>query len=451
MMKKLLILCLLALLFTGTGGAAAQDNGPVSIIFMHHSTGLGVIQQGNVREGFTQLGYDFWDHGYNDEGLVNPAGDYLGVNWDVPGDNTDPDGWDAIFQQPFTDPPSNTFSHMLQHDVIIFKSCFPTSDIYDEDMFAAYQRYYLGIRDVIDQHPDKIFIAWTTPPLVPDATTPENAARARRWAAYLTSDDYLAGHPNVFVFDFFNLLADEQGFLKTDYRQDESDSHPNEVANRMAGPILVDFVDQAIHNFVPGQPSVQPVIVPPENVETLQPVLIVPGDMIENFDGDPAQLSDRWWTYGDEGVVFEAFDLAAPGYDSEQALKVTFTSLMQRYGGFGMGFDPAQDWSASGGISFYWQADQPDMTMSVYVTVSDAANLDAPTTAFQVYRTPPVGDWEQVTLAWDEFAKAEWMGEEGLDVFDPTHIVDISFGFGDWEKALAATVWVDEVRLMSAE
>ena len=70
------------LLLAALGGAAAQDGEPVSIIFMHHSTGLGVIQQGGVREAFTDLGYAFWDHGYNDEGLVDPAGDYLGINWD---------------------------------------------------------------------------------------------------------------------------------------------------------------------------------------------------------------------------------------------------------------------------------------------------------------------------------------------------------------------------------
>ncbi len=128
-MKRLcsivLILALAAVLLHLTP-AAAQDQ-HVQIIFMHHSTGANLIAQGGVREAFTALGYEFWDHGYNGDGLVDPAGNWLGINWDVPGDNTDQDGWYAVFSQPVTDPPSNTFSHMLQADVIIFKSCFPTS------------------------------------------------------------------------------------------------------------------------------------------------------------------------------------------------------------------------------------------------------------------------------------------------------------------------------------
>ncbi|MCZ7544107.1 MAG: hypothetical protein M5R40_11520 [Anaerolineae bacterium] len=156
----------------GLNGGIAQEDEPVSIIFMHHSTGENLIVQGEVRAAFTDLGYAFWDHGYNGDGLVDPAGDWLGVNWDVPGDNTDPDGWYDIFNQPVTDPPENTLSHMLQHDVIAFKSCFPASDIQSEAQFRDYQRYYLSIRDAIDQYPDKLFIPFTTPPLVPNATTP---------------------------------------------------------------------------------------------------------------------------------------------------------------------------------------------------------------------------------------------------------------------------------------
>ena len=120
----LLFGCLL-LIAVSLAGVSAQED-PVRVIFMHHSTGGGLIWEGGAREAFTTLGYDFWDHGYNGEGLVDPSGNYLDMNWDVPDDNTDPDGWYAIFNQPVTDPPQNTFSHMLQYDVIIFKSCFPS-------------------------------------------------------------------------------------------------------------------------------------------------------------------------------------------------------------------------------------------------------------------------------------------------------------------------------------
>lgn len=247
----LITLCATTILLLSLSSAAAQKGSPVRIIFMHHSTGGNLIQQGGVREALTRLGYEFWDHGYNDEGLVDAAGEATGSNWAVPDDNTDPDGWHTIFSQPVTSPPTNTLSHMLTYDVIIFKSCFPTSDIQSAEQLEDYRRYYLDIRDVIDQYPDKIFIPFTTPPLVPTATSLENAARARQWAQYLTSEDYLEGHPNLFVFDIFSQLADTQGYLRTEYRSDEWDSHPNEVANRKLGRIFVQFVDQAIHDFQP--------------------------------------------------------------------------------------------------------------------------------------------------------------------------------------------------------
>jgi hypothetical protein len=231
-------------LFSAPAKAAATR-----IIFMHHSTGQGLINQGNVRPALTALGYEFWDHGYNGEGLTDNTGTALGINWAVPDDNTDPDGWQTIFSQPVTNPATNTFSHMLEYDVIIFKSCFPASDIQSEEQLADYQAYFATIRNVVDTQPNRLFIAFTTPPLVPAATTPEAAARARQWSEYLTSAEYLSGHPNLLVFDFFDLLAGTDNYLRAEYRgTDPGDSHPNELANSTVGPIFVDFIDHAIKN-----------------------------------------------------------------------------------------------------------------------------------------------------------------------------------------------------------
>jgi hypothetical protein len=36
---------------------------------LHHSCGHNLIEQGGVREGLTALGYEFYDHGYNEHGL----------------------------------------------------------------------------------------------------------------------------------------------------------------------------------------------------------------------------------------------------------------------------------------------------------------------------------------------------------------------------------------------
>jgi hypothetical protein len=243
-----------------TGAAAAPGGGSVvpppaggefhSVILLHHSTGANLIQQGGVRERLTDLGYEFYDHGYNEDGLVLADGTWTGTNFDVPDDNTDPDGLAAIFAQPLHDPPDNTFSHLMEYDVIAFKSCFPTSNIQSDEQLAGYKSYYLSIRDRMDEYPNKIFIVITPPPEIPNDTDSAAAARARAWASWLASDEYLSGHANVFTFNFFNLLADpSDNMLRAEYRTDEWDAHPNELANQTIGPLFADFVDQAVTTY----------------------------------------------------------------------------------------------------------------------------------------------------------------------------------------------------------
>lgn len=113
---------------------------PTRVIFLHHSCGHNLIEEGAVRERLSQLGYEFDDHGHNGDGLRLSDGSHTGRNFDVPGDNTNPDGFAEIFSQPLHDPPDNTFSHLMQYDVIAFKSCFPVSNIADDYQLETYKK-----------------------------------------------------------------------------------------------------------------------------------------------------------------------------------------------------------------------------------------------------------------------------------------------------------------------
>jgi len=237
-----------------------SDGRFTNVIFLHHSTGSNLIAEGNVRPRLTELGYQFWDHGFNQGGLVRPDGTPAGAGYRIPGamgrGNTDVDGLAGLFSQPVTDPPSNAFSRLLQHEVIVFKSCFPNSAIKSDRMREDFQAWYLDIRDVVDQHPDRIFILVTSPPLHPLATNPDEAARARTIADWLKSDAYLEGHANLFVFDFFDLLADpETNTLRAEYQPDadDSNSHPNRLANETIGPLFVGFIHEAVQTYRSGE------------------------------------------------------------------------------------------------------------------------------------------------------------------------------------------------------
>ncbi len=239
----------LALAILDSRSVRATSQGEyTNIIFLHHSTGHALIEQGGVRELFTEAGFEFWDHDYNHPGLRRPDGSEAGYSYRIPDDNTDPDGLARIFSQRAYGLPLNALSGLLQHEVIVFKSCFPASNIESDAELEQRKEWYLGIRDVMDAHPDKVFVVMSQPPLHPAATTPEAAARARAFADWLTSDEYLAGHPNVAAFDFFDALAEddpaspEVNMLRAEYRPEGEDSHPNEAANAAVGPMFAEAV-----------------------------------------------------------------------------------------------------------------------------------------------------------------------------------------------------------------
>lgn len=225
-----------------------------NVIFLHHSVGNNLINQGGMREQFRQAGIDFWDQGYRYDGLRDPAGVKTGFWYPVPADNTDPDGLARVMAQEPRSLPVNALSGLLQHEVIMLKSCYPNSNIGGAEKFQALQNLYIGMRATMDAHPGKIFILLTTPPLNPAETNLENAREAREMAQWLASDAFIGGRQNLFVFDFYTLLAEndpaspEYGMLRAAYR-DGADSHPNVTANEEIAPLLVDFVVESIETY----------------------------------------------------------------------------------------------------------------------------------------------------------------------------------------------------------
>lgn len=225
-----------------------------NIIFVHHSVGTNLLNDTDLRQQFTDAGYHLWDHGYNWEGLRDPAGNSTGYSYNIPGDGSDPHDYQRIFAQPIYNTPINVLSSLMQYEVIMFKSCFPANSIQSDQQLQDYKTWYVGMRDFMDQHPEKIFIAFTPPPLVRKETTVSEAQRARQFADWLTSGEFTNGHPNVFVFDLFGLLADDNpqsptaNTLRPDYSNGE-DSHPTKAANEVIAPQLVGFVTKAIEGY----------------------------------------------------------------------------------------------------------------------------------------------------------------------------------------------------------
>ncbi len=226
-----------------------------NLIFLHQSTGANLIREGQLRQRLAEAGLQLWDQGYNYLQLTGPQGSPAGYSYSVPNDQTDPTALSRIFSQREYPLPLNTLSGLLQHEVILLKSCFdPTSHIESEAKLEEYKAAYRIIRQRISQHPEKLFIIITQPPLNPAETDTAQAKRARQLADWLDSQEFKGGLKNLYIFDLFDRLASADGngpeanMLRPEYRNG-SDSHPNTNANEDIAPEVASFIEQAVADF----------------------------------------------------------------------------------------------------------------------------------------------------------------------------------------------------------
>ncbi len=454
---KLLALCVLTSLLvslpTASRPALAQN---VRVIFLHHSCGQNLIEQGNVRGELSALGYEFYDHGYNGDGLRLADGSYTGTNFDVPGDNTDPDGFAEIFSQPLHDPPDNTFSYLMQYDVIAFKSCYPTSNIWGDEHLDEYKSYYHTIRDRMDQYPDKIFIVVTQPPQVPGESNADEAERARAFANWLKSDEYLSGHPNVFTFDFFDLLAGGDNFLRADYRFDNYDGHPNEQANAAIGPLFVNFIDQAIQGYdtgverpeapAPTQAPEAPPEATEESAEAPPPVEApVMAGVVDDFESDDGYW-EYWHTEGEEGSTIECGPDTETAHGGAASLRIDYSIETYGWTDCGRYFEPLQDWSGGTGLSLWARSEEGSEWVTLMLF---SGNPQEPTPFEASFET--TADWSQIGIPWSHFELAEWADASEMSEVDPTRVTGYGFSIGADDADNENTLWIDDVGLATGD
>lgn len=229
-----------------------------NVVFLHHSVGDNLLEQTDLRAMLGDAGLTVWDHDYNFYGLSDPAGDATGYNYWIPDDNTDPDGLAQLFSQTVYGLPVNGISGLMQHEVIVFKSCFTANALVDDAQVETVKGYYETVYRFIEQHPDKLFLLLTSPPLSSFEADSAMAGRAREVADWLLSSDFQRGLPNLRVFDLYGQLAEndpaspEYSTLRAAYRQD-SDNHPNLAANQAVAPLLADFIAQSVQDFQAAQ------------------------------------------------------------------------------------------------------------------------------------------------------------------------------------------------------
>jgi hypothetical protein len=225
-----------------------DDHATTRMVFLHHSVGKGLLNNGGLRDHLLDMGI-----------LVKSAtyGDELG-------DDTDMNHWAGKFREnmdkilKFKSHPDQYMENDMANDIVMFKSCFPNSDIIGdgespgdpfspEKNLANYKATFARLKDDMAKYPNKLFVYLTAPPRVPDITTQDKANRARQFNDWLISDFQPAyvndtGLDNFVVFDLFGVLTGEDNFLKVEYRYDrKGDSHPNTIGSKKAVEEFIKF------------------------------------------------------------------------------------------------------------------------------------------------------------------------------------------------------------------
>jgi hypothetical protein len=256
-MKKIILVFSFILLFFWTSLVGAV--GDEDIIFLHHSTGDGVYNVGNVASWFST---------YNStNGTTYQISERAYPNTPYPWDNYPYDYWNLWVNGACNsaDPDIECMNTLAQNDdVIIYKHCFPGAGVLadtgspsvssNRKSLENYKLQYRALRNVMDNYPSNIFIVWTLAPLHRLASNDNDAARAKQFVDWVKNDfltEDANAHPNIYIFDFFGNAAGVDNYLKYEYEigHANSDSHPNTLANQTIGPIFAQFIVDSINDF----------------------------------------------------------------------------------------------------------------------------------------------------------------------------------------------------------
>jgi len=255
---------------------------PVKLIFIHHSTGGNWLADSNPDGPYGGLGAALRDNNYYVSATNYGWGPLsIGDRTDIPnwpewftGDNSN-----AILSALYEETGQNIMDYGSwprlsmdpggENEIILFKSCFPNSDLFgypDDPPYTSPNDFefsvsnakavYSHLLDYFIIRQDKLFVVITAPPLLENEYSPdyleahERAANARAFNNWLVNDWLSAyAHNNVAVFDYFNLLTHPENHhrfvsgeiehytspLSGDFAFYPSyDSHPNTVGHQKA-------------------------------------------------------------------------------------------------------------------------------------------------------------------------------------------------------------------------
>ncbi|MFC1975123.1 hypothetical protein ACFLXQ_01840 [Chloroflexota bacterium] len=356
---------------------------------------------------------------------------------------------------------------------------------------------------------DKLFIVITAPPLMDGETDAAHAANARAFNNWLVND-WLAGYPhnNVAVFDFYNVLTSSGGNVNTHDAGTESgnhhriwngavqhiqtvgydmsaypdgDSHPTAAGNQKAAAEFVPLLNFFYSRWNPGHsaPTAAPAAPPEEEEEEEGEEADQPAEAEEQEDASDEASSEAAseseadqphepspapegviqtfdslpeWEVDDDGTG-SSFELSIDNetvHNGTGSLQIQYNIVPEGWAYYGHSFEPVQDWSAADGISMWLHAVQPGDWATVVLFAGDPMAATPFETYFEITAASCDG-WVQFAFPWTAFERAPWVGQDGLNEFDPTQVVGFGLSFGSDDASTEGTLWIDELSLATGE
>ncbi len=143
------------------------------------------------------------------------------------------------------------------YQVVIFKHCFPVSEIEpDQDVadinsdyksLSNYKLQYGALRDKLHEFPETRFIVFTGAVNVEARLSPEEASRTREFFDWVRNEWDIPGD-NIFIWDLYQLQTEGGMYFKNEYAMSETNSHPNNKFSTYAGKLLFNRIIDVIEN-----------------------------------------------------------------------------------------------------------------------------------------------------------------------------------------------------------
>lgn len=236
----------------GDGGGTAQTGfgKNTKVIFLHHSTGKKVYEDGGVPK---------WIANYNSKNKTNYTVDHeFFTRAPYPWVNYPYDYYKIWVKNAGNNLYKNQKTLEIltkDYNVIVWKHCFPVTAIYDDTgspnidserkSLENYKLQYNALKKKMKSFPNTRFLVWTGAVYVEGellkfmdkASATKRVENAKKFFEWVKKEWDESGD-NIYIWDYYELATEGGLFLKNEYAHKIDDSHPNTPFAKQIAPLF---------------------------------------------------------------------------------------------------------------------------------------------------------------------------------------------------------------------